>query len=160
MRLSSRYGLLGAAAVVMGMVSCSKPKPPAPVVETPPTAAETAPAVPPADASAGLETVYFDFDSSSLNSAGQAAAGRSAASLKGQHGVKVQLEGHCDERGSNEYNLALGERRAQAVREYLTSEGIPAADVSTISYGEERPAEQGSGETAWSKNRRVEMKRL
>ena len=74
--------------------------------------------------------------------------------------AKVQVEGHCDERGSNEYNLALGERRARAMQDALTSEGVSASSVTTISYGEERPAVEGHDEFAYSKNRRAELRKL
>jgi len=74
--------------------------------------------------------------------------------------VQIQLEGHCDERGTNEYNLALGERRAKAVFDYLISLGASPSQFSLVSFGEERPADQGSNEVAWRKNRRVEFTRL
>ena len=77
--------------------------------------------------------------------------------LKNAQNAVVQIEGHCDERGSIEYNLALGERRAQSVKNYLVQLGIDAARLSTISYGEEKPATDGHDETAWSKNRRAEF---
>ena len=69
----------------------------------------------------------------------------------------IVIEGHCDERGTREYNLALGERRAQAVQSYLTSAGVRASQIDTVSYGEERPEDPGHDESAWSKNRRAEM---
>ncbi|MDE3037500.1 MAG: peptidoglycan-associated lipoprotein Pal, partial [Pseudomonadota bacterium] len=78
-----------------------------------------------------------------------------AAWLKQYPGVNVTVEGHCDERGTREYNLALGERRAAAAKKYLVSEGIAAARISTISYGKERPAVIGDDEAAWSQNRRA-----
>lgn len=101
------------------------------------------------------DRVFFAFDSSVLTSEGQATLGRQASWLK-QHGdVKVVVEGHCDERGTREYNLALGERRASAAKRYLASLGVPAARVSTVSYGKERPAVAGSDEAAWAQNRRA-----
>jgi peptidoglycan-associated lipoprotein len=108
----------------------------------------------------GLETIYFDFDSYTINAGAQTTLRNIAASLKSQGQAKIQIEGHCDERGSNEYNLALGERRARAIQEFLVSEGLSASSLSTISYGEERPSIQGSGEDAWAKNRRGEFKPL
>ena len=71
---------------------------------------------------------------------------------------RATIEGHCDERGTNEYNLALGERRAAAARDYLASLGVGASKLTTLSYGEERPLERGGGEVAWSKNRRAEFR--
>ena len=100
------------------------------------------------------DRVFFAFDSSSLTSEGRATLDKQAAWLKKYDEVKVAVEGHCDERGTREYNLALGERRAQAAKNYLVAAGIPASRVSTISYGKERPAVVGSTEAAYSQNRR------
>jgi peptidoglycan-associated lipoprotein len=105
----------------------------------------------------GLETVYFDFDSYTLTSASRDALSKVAEALKTSGSAKIQIEGHCDERGSNEYNLALGEKRARAVEEYLTGLGVSKDMISTISYGEERPAVEGSDESAWAKNRRAQF---
>lgn len=105
-----------------------------------------------------LEMVYFDYDAFTLKPAARQALERNAAWLLANPPVKVIIEGHCDERGSDEYNLALGERRAVAVKHYLTTLGVATERLATISYGEERPAIEGQGETAWSKNRRVEFK--
>lgn len=100
-------------------------------------------------------TVYFDFDSSALSSASEAILSRQAAFLKANPSLTVVIEGHADERGTREYNLALGERRASAARDYLLAQGINAARVRTVSYGKERPAVVGSNKTAWAKNRRA-----
>lgn len=104
-----------------------------------------------------LETVYFDYDSFLLAPAGRDALSRNAQLLLRKHAGAVRIEGHCDERGSDEYNLALGEKRAQAARNYLVTLGVPAQRLSVISYGKERPAVQGSTEEAWAKNRRAEF---
>ena len=104
-----------------------------------------------------LPTVYFDFDRATLKSEGRTALQGAADSMQGNANAQITIEGHCDERGSIEYNLALGERRAQAVKDYLSQLGVPSNQLSTISYGEERPAEMGSDEMAWSRNRRAEM---
>lgn len=100
-------------------------------------------------------TVYFDFDSSALSSASEAILSRQAAFLKANPSLTVVIEGHADERGTREYNLALGERRASAARDYLLAQGINAARVRSVSYGKERPAVVGSNKTAWAKNRRA-----
>ena len=100
-------------------------------------------------------TVYFDFDSSALSSASEAILSRQAAFLKANPSLTVVIEGHADERGTREYNLALGDRRASAARDYLLAQGINAARVRTVSYGKERPAVVGSNKTAWAKNRRA-----
>ena len=106
-----------------------------------------------------LETVYFDFDKSDLRKDTRDTLAKDAELLlKGLAGAKVQIEGHCDERGSDEYNLALGERRAKSVEKYLLTLGVAANHLSTISYGKEKPAVQGHDEVAWSKNRRAEFK--
>ena len=99
------------------------------------------------------DRVFFDYNSSDLDSDAQELLQDQVAWIK-QHNVSITIEGHCDERGTREYNLALGEKRAQAVKNYLTSMGVPSARVSTISYGKERPAVVGSNDGAWSQNRR------
>jgi peptidoglycan-associated lipoprotein len=103
------------------------------------------------------ETIYFDFDDYTIKPEAQEKLGALAAHMKANAGVVVQVEGHCDERGSNEYNLALGERRAQSVKTYLSDMGIDAARVQTISYGEEKPTAEGHDEQAWGQNRRGEF---
>ena len=100
------------------------------------------------------DRVFFGFDKSDLTSEAQATLNRQAAWLKKSSALKVVVEGHADERGTREYNLALGERRATAVKNYLVAAGIPAGRISTISYGKERPAVVGSNEAAWAQNRR------
>jgi peptidoglycan-associated lipoprotein len=108
-------------------------------------------------AAAGLDTVfYFDFDKSELRVDVRAALDEHAAYLRNKSGL-VRLEGHGDERGTREYNLALAERRARAIANYLGIQGVPNSQIETISYGEEKPAALGHSEAAWSKNRRVEL---
>lgn len=110
------------------------------------------------EAEAPLETVfYFDFDQSSLRPETRAALDAQAARLANTTGV-VRLEGHADERGSREYNLALGERRAKAVANYLSIQGIDMSRIETISYGEEKPVALGKDEESYQLNRRVELK--
>jgi peptidoglycan-associated lipoprotein len=107
-----------------------------------------------------LDPVYFEYDQASLTDRSRDILVRNAEWLQGNPQVRVQVEGHTDERGTNEYNLALGERRAASVRSYLTSLGIDASRLVTISYGEERPADPGHSEAAWASNRRVEFKAM
>lgn len=102
-----------------------------------------------------LQTVYFDYNSSSLSSAGKQALEENASYLKLTSAVAVQIEGHCDERGGVQYNIALGEKRAQSVRNYLAALGIDAERVTTVSYGKDRPNTFGHDDQAWSKNRRA-----
>jgi peptidoglycan-associated lipoprotein len=106
------------------------------------------------EASAG-DRVFFAFDRSDITSEAQEILARQADWLRRYPNVTVTIEGHCDERGTREYNLALGERRAQAVKNVLVASGIPASRVSTISYGKERPAVVGSSEEAYAQNRRA-----
>lgn len=101
---------------------------------------------------------YFDFDQSTIKSDSKAALMAHAAYLAGNSAARVVLEGHADERGTVEYNLALGERRAMAVRRFLMANGANADQMKVVSFGEERPAVMGSNEAAYSKNRRVEVK--
>ena len=100
---------------------------------------------------------YFDFDSSSLTDEARAQVDAHIAALMGNN-ASVRLEGHTDERGTREYNLALGERRANAVRDYMVANGVPGYRIESISYGEENPVAYGSGESNWQQNRRVELK--
>src|SRR5690242_11477995 len=159
--------LLASVALLAG---CPAKKPD--VAETPPqpTVDNTA-GVENADAVAGDSTatmgpsgellskriVYFDFDRAEIRADSQSVVAAHARYLAGAPAQKVRLEGHADERGSREYNIGLGERRAQAVRRALLLQGVAEVQLSTVSYGEERPAVAGSDEAAWAKNRRVEI---
>jgi len=102
-------------------------------------------------------TVYFDFDSSEIKGEGTDIVAAHAKYLAAHPMARVRLEGNTDERGSREYNIGLGERRSQSVRRALLLQGAGDAQLSTVSYGEERPAAAGHDETAWAKNRRVEI---
>ena len=105
-----------------------------------------------------LATVYFDYDKSNVRADQRSAMDENARKLREyQTRDTVIVEGHCDERGTIEYNLALGERRAQAVKIYLVDAGVAVGRLETVSYGEERPADRGSSETAYQRNRRVEI---
>jgi len=101
------------------------------------------------------EDIFYGYDSSSLTTQAQDVLRKKAAFLKASPNVKVTIEGHCDERGTNEYNLALGEARAKSAKAFMVDLGIPAARMATISYGEERPLVQGRSEEAFAKNRRA-----
>ena len=105
----------------------------------------------------GIDTIYFDFDKSDIRSDAVPLL-RSGASMLKESGFKVVIAGHTDNRGSEEYNLALGERRAAAVRRYLANLGVDMNQMTIVSYGEVRPQVQGNNETAWGKNRRAEFK--
>jgi peptidoglycan-associated lipoprotein len=101
-----------------------------------------------------LKDIHFDFDKYDILPEDAQILKENAALLMNYPKVKIQVEGHCDERGTNEYNLALGERRANAAKKYLVSLGISADRISSISYGEEKPLDTGHNEEAWAKNRR------
>lgn len=102
--------------------------------------------------------IYFDFDSSEVRPQDHELVARHAMQATGDMGLRVRLEGHADERGSREYNIGLGERRSQAVRQMLMIQGVSASQISTVSFGEERPASFGSSEMDYAQNRRVEIK--
>lgn len=109
-------------------------------------------------AESAMEKVYFDFDSYILTQTARDALNQNAEYLQKKNvSAKVQIEGHCDERGSDEYNLALGEKRAKAALNYLVTLGVPASRLSFISFGEEKPNDPGHDEAAWAKNRRAEF---
>ena len=105
---------------------------------------------------AGIAAIYFGYDSNTLTDESRNTLQANFKKLEGK--PSIQIEGNCDERGSSEYNLALGEKRAKAAQNYLVTLGYPANKVSTISYGKERPVNQGHDEAAWAKNRRDELK--
>ena len=101
------------------------------------------------------DRVFFDTDMSNIREDGRQTLNRQAEWLKKYTQYKVTVEGHCDERGTREYNFALGERRANAAKQYLVAQGIPAARITTISFGKENPDPPGSDEAAWARNRRA-----
>lgn len=110
------------------------------------------------EARATLEqVVYFDYDESTLRSDSESTLRAKAEILRSSPSVRIRIEGHADERGTNEYNLALGNARAESVRQFFTSFGLDASRFEIVSYGEERPAAQGNSESAWSQNRRAEF---
>lgn len=108
-------------------------------------------------ANAMQNVVHFDFDSDAIRPDAAAILNQHAQFLGSNQGARVVVAGHTDERGSREYNMSLGERRAAAVRAYLASRGVDTANVEIISYGEEQPVATGSNEAAWSQNRRAEL---
>jgi peptidoglycan-associated lipoprotein len=107
------------------------------------------------DAVIGFDTVYFDYDKATLRAEALPVLTHLAKWMEGHPDVRLRISGHADERGTREYNLALGDRRAATVRNYLASLGVPAQRLDTVSYGKERPAVAGSNEDAWAKNRRA-----
>ena len=149
-------------------VGCAKEEPPPPTTEPPPRPAAPPPPPPPPATTPSPgpsisqqefqafqnQDINFDFDKYDLRTDARTILDRKASFLNQNSSVRVQIEGHTDDRGTNEYNLALGERRANAAKQYLTTAGISAGRLSTISYGEERPLDPAQNEAAWAKNRR------
>ncbi|MGH7742513.1 MAG: peptidoglycan-associated lipoprotein Pal [Candidatus Eiseniibacteriota bacterium] len=162
-------GVLMALVVTSGCAHKPKPAPAAPTTPAPaetqqvptpaPTPAATTAPAPDAAAttlkSEDLGTIYFDFDSANLSEQARGMLDHSAKLLRDHPGVHVLIEGDCDERGTAEYNQALGEKRAQAARDYLVAAGIAASRIDIISYGKEHPVDPGHDERAWSHNRRA-----
>jgi peptidoglycan-associated lipoprotein len=160
--------LLAAAFVLTGCKSDQvKPTPPSTPTEDGSQAPDTTREVVPGEELTAAEqarqkamaarVIYFDFDNADIRPEYREVVGAHAAYLATSPNMKVRLEGHTDERGSREYNIGLGERRAQAVRRALMLQGSGDGQLVTVSYGEERPAVTGSDEAAWAKNRRVEL---
>ena len=157
MLVKSLFRIMLVATFIVGSIACTDDEVIDPVQ---PGMSDPVPSnIPPAPSSADFvpETVYFAYDDYSLNSETKAKLQVLASHLQGNAGDVVQVEGHCDERGSVEYNIALGQKRAEAVRRYLLDSGVDPSRVSTISFGEEKPAFDGGGESAWSQNRRSEF---
>jgi peptidoglycan-associated lipoprotein len=156
------------AVLAVFTVACSKNvKPTAPAAgtaaapaaaTTPPPAAPTAPVVSPLDdpnSPLAQRTVYFDFDKSDIKPEFLDTLTAHAKYLVANPSQKIRIEGYTDERGTVEYNVALGDRRAQAVRRFMLFQGVNADQITTVSYGEAHPSDAGHDETAWSKNRRA-----
>jgi len=139
---------IAAVAALLMMAACSSSStepPPASTTVTPGSIADFRQNV--------GDRVYFDTDMSNIREDGRATLAKQAEWLKRYTNYPITIEGKCDERGTREYNLALGERRANAVRQYLVAQGVPADRIKTISYGKERPEVVGSDEGAWARNR-------
>ncbi|MFL6724205.1 MAG: peptidoglycan-associated lipoprotein Pal [Sphingomicrobium sp.] len=162
--------LIGMTAIALSLGACAKRTPPPEPTTEPPAAVQTDPnSTDPnslevvelpalqADlvAKAGSDTVYFGTDEYSLDEATKTTLAAQARWLMANPSVRASIEGHCDERGTREYNQALGERRANAARDFLVSQGVPTSRLVVTSWGKERPVAQGSNEEAWAQNRRA-----
>ncbi len=154
--LSSLFVVLSVISV-LGSAGCSSNKPKDDESSVPNAAA--ADENPSGDSDSGkamgLQTVHFPYDSFSFDSEGKAAMKANGEILKAKSSAKIQVEGHCDQRGGIQYNIALGEKRAHAAKKYLEDMGISGDRISTISFGKERPLDAGTSEAAYSKNRRA-----
>ncbi len=177
MRASSILGMVAVAMLVTACGSRQEPEQPAPEPAPAPTQEAPPPPAPPADdgsaarAAAEAEAarlrqlttdlaspIFFDFDRADVRQGNdQSLLDRKAAILGANAGVRLRISGHADERGSDEYNLALGNRRAAAAKRYLTGKGVADGRMEVVSYGEERPANPGHDESAWAENRRDEF---
>jgi peptidoglycan-associated lipoprotein len=179
--MKKRVLVVLALATVVGLSACAKKKMPPPPAPPPPAAPETPPPAPPpppreevvpqVDEYARLKAmsadeiermgllaeIHFDFDKADIREGDRAVLSKNADVLKKYDFLRVTVEGHCDERGTVEYNLALGERRAKAASDYLVTLGVPAERLKTVSYGKEVPLCQESNETCWQRNRRAKF---
>lgn len=164
----NRIVLAVTVSSALALGACSRtppevvPDPPQDIATPAPTPTATAPVGPQpgsqthfAQAMQGADTIYFDTDRYNIDSEDAAALRRQAEYMLQYTGSRATVEGHADERGTRDYNLALGERRANAAKNYLVSLGVPEGRLSTVSYGEERPVATGSNESAWARNRRA-----
>ena len=164
--------VLGLAVSLSGIYGCAGKKKPPEEQEKAIQAPEKKPAPPaprverqrrrtveekPAPTEIKFQTIYFDFDKSDIKPDQRSSLSRNADLMMKNNSLRILIGGHCDERGTNEYNLALGQRRADSVQRFLVDYGISSSRIQTISYGEERPVDSGHNESAWSKNRRCEL---
>jgi peptidoglycan-associated lipoprotein len=151
-RVATKFGTALIAAALLAACSSTKEEAPAPVAQ-PQTSSIQPGSAEDFRVNVG-DTVFFDVDQSSIRADGQAVLQKQAAWLKQYPQVRLMVEGHCDERGTREYNIALGDRRANAVREYLVSLGVDGARLLTKSFGKERPTCTESDDSCWQQNRR------
>ena len=160
--------IIGLIVLVVSLFGCGK-KPPPPIEEPvvtvvdttpppPPPPVDTTPPPPPTIKEGDFVTVYFDFDKYNIRGDQKVALDNNARVMKEFPTAIIKIEGHCDERGTVEYNLALGDKRANAAKEYLVNLGIKENRIETISYGKERPADPAHNEAAWAKNRRADFR--
>ena len=149
-------------SVTMLIAGCCEMQMPEPVVEPPPVVEPEPPPPPPPPPEPEVKEIYlapifFDFDKYDLRSGDREILKRNADQLVENPDATIRIEGHCDERGTVEYNLALGEKRARAAMQFLVDMGVDPSRLSIVSYGEEKPLDPGHDERAWAKNRRVEF---
>ena len=156
MKSLKSFGLVMVLALTLGMgAGCAKKNAEVENVEAAPVASTSAVEAAAQQITDGV--VYFDFDKYDIKAEYRDMLQQKAELMKQYPSIRVRIEGNCDERGTQEYNLALGERRARAAYEYMIRLGVPAEQLDIISYGKERPAVEGTGEAVWAKNRRDEF---
>ena len=169
MKRIGRLALIAVASAAMAACASKKPPPPQPAPPPPPAAPPYTPPPPPAPVAQGIlpgsaqdfvvnvgDRVYFDTDEYTVRTDAQPILTNQAAWLARYPQVRIRIEGNADERGTREYNLALGARRANAVRDFLVGRGVAATRIETLSYGKERPMAAGSDEAAWAQNRNAQ----
>ncbi len=170
-RSSRLFVLLAASSLALGACKKKTPVAPPPTPTTAPVEPTRTPTPPPstvdnsaevarkiaAARAAVLSTIYFEYDADDLRDDARASLDEKIRILNANPQLRIRISGHCDDRGSDEYNIALGRRRSETAKRYLTDRGIDASRIETVTFGRERPAAQGSGEEAWSKNRRDEF---
>ena len=170
--MNSKHWILAALGGLV-ILGCSKPPPPPPPEPPPPRMEEPPPPPPPEPPAVDEEAlrrqriqariaevfkpIYFAYDQASLSPEAQSTLQAIGGLMKEVPEITARIEGHADERGTNEYNLALGDRRARAVQDYLASYGVQSSRLQSISYGEEKPAADGHDESSWTQNRRAEF---
>lgn len=153
----ARLSLFAMFLILVAPGCKKKPTPTEPVTTAPPPPPPEPVPEPVQEMANNFARVYFDFDSASLNSASKSALSDNVTIMSEHGDIKLEVQGHADERGTTDYNLALGQRRADAVRNYLSANGVADSRLKIVSYGEERPLATGSSESAWSQNRRAEF---
>ena len=169
MKRIGRLALIAVASAAMAACASKKPPPPQPAPPPPPAAPPYPPPPPPAPVAQGIlpgsaqdfvvnvgDRVYFDTDEYTVRTDAQPILTNQAAWLARYPQVRIRIEGNADERGTREYNLALGARRANAVRDFLVGRGVAATRIETLSYGKEKPMSGGSDEAAWAQNRNAQ----
>jgi len=160
-RSTTKIIMVAMATAALLFAGCSKKVEVAPDTSAKPAVTSHQQTVTPVSGNAAekpsANSVYFGFDRSDLDAAARATLDGYAAWLNANRSTNITIEGNCDERGSREYNLALGQRRADSVRDYLSSRGVSAGRIDTVSFGEERAACKGSGEACWAQNRRGDI---
>lgn len=157
-RVTSPFKIVCIVALAASLAACSSSEKEAPAVSTTQPSASSIKPGSADDFRVNVgDTVFFDVDQHSIRADAQSVLAKQAAWLQKYPSVRLLVEGHCDERGTREYNLALGERRAGSVKEVLVGDGVEASRLETVSFGEEKPADAGHDDGAWSKNRRGEL---
>jgi len=159
-----RATVLVALALSLSVTACKKQPPPddalsisaTPALEAPPTSVKAPTSV--RAMAQNFQRVHFEFDSSTLGKEAKDALAANVEIMRSNPDLRVEVQGHCDERGTTEYNIALGDRRAAAVRDYMTRLGVSSTRLEAVSYGEERPLDSSRTEVAWSENRRAEFR--